>query len=198
MVGSGHLRAAEGLTWRVTAKGNSHGRFPQFTERNRGPPEGEPGLTRWQVARAVSPAVLAGRGHPRRQTRRETGRPGLWRRHPCQDTPDPAKDEERGACRGGPYGTRREPSRIRGREEPVRAHRDRRVLSTSLGRLSRTVWEAVGSLSTLVQGWPGCSYEPGYGEGRQREGRDGAGTVFVLTSSGLRHMGLRPGPARPN
>jgi hypothetical protein len=27
-----------------------------------------------------------------------------------------------------------------------------------------------------------------------REGRDGAGTVFVLTSSGLRHMGLRPGP----
>jgi hypothetical protein len=31
-----------------------------------------------------------------------------------------------------------------------------------------------------------------------RDGRDGAGTVFVLTSSGLRHMGLRPGPARPN
>jgi hypothetical protein len=31
-----------------------------------------------------------------------------------------------------------------------------------------------------------------------REGRDGTGTVFVLTSSGLRHMGLRPGPARPN
>ena len=31
-----------------------------------------------------------------------------------------------------------------------------------------------------------------------REGRDGAGTVFVLTSSGLRHMGLRPGSARPN
>ena len=26
-----------------------------------------------------------------------------------------------------------------------------------------------------------------------RDGRDGAGTVFVLTSSGLRHMGLRPG-----
>jgi hypothetical protein len=31
-----------------------------------------------------------------------------------------------------------------------------------------------------------------------RDGRDGAGTVFVLTSSGLRHMGLRPGAARPN
>jgi hypothetical protein len=31
-----------------------------------------------------------------------------------------------------------------------------------------------------------------------REGRDGTGTVFVLTSSGLRHMGLRPGPGRPN
>jgi DNA-binding PadR family transcriptional regulator len=31
-----------------------------------------------------------------------------------------------------------------------------------------------------------------------RDGRDGAGTVFVLTSSGLRHIGLRPGPARPN
>src|ERR671920_467201 len=31
-----------------------------------------------------------------------------------------------------------------------------------------------------------------------REGRDGAGTVFVLTSSGLRHMGLRPGSASPN
>jgi hypothetical protein len=30
------------------------------------------------------------------------------------------------------------------------------------------------------------------------EGREGTGTVFVLTSSGLRHMGLRPGPARPN
>ncbi|MBA3702842.1 MAG: helix-turn-helix transcriptional regulator [Rubrobacteraceae bacterium] len=30
-----------------------------------------------------------------------------------------------------------------------------------------------------------------------RDGRDGAGTVFVLTSSGLRHMGLRPEPARP-
>ena len=29
-------------------------------------------------------------------------------------------------------------------------------------------------------------------------GRDGAGTVFVLTSSGLRHIGLRPGSARPN
>jgi hypothetical protein len=29
-------------------------------------------------------------------------------------------------------------------------------------------------------------------------GRGGSGTVFVLTSSGLRHMGLRPGPARPN
>jgi len=28
--------------------------------------------------------------------------------------------------------------------------------------------------------------------------RGGAGTVFVLTSSGLRHMGLRPGPARPD
>jgi hypothetical protein len=27
---------------------------------------------------------------------------------------------------------------------------------------------------------------------------DGAGTVFVLTSSGLRHMGLRPGSASPN
>lgn len=26
-----------------------------------------------------------------------------------------------------------------------------------------------------------------------REGREGTGTVFVLTSSGLRHMGLRPG-----
>jgi hypothetical protein len=31
-----------------------------------------------------------------------------------------------------------------------------------------------------------------------REDWDGAGTVFVLTSSGLRHMGLRPGPGRPN
>jgi hypothetical protein len=31
-----------------------------------------------------------------------------------------------------------------------------------------------------------------------KEGRDGAGTVFVLTSSGLRHMGPRPGSARPN
>jgi hypothetical protein len=30
------------------------------------------------------------------------------------------------------------------------------------------------------------------------DGRGGAGTVFVLTSSGLRHIGLRPGPARPN
>jgi hypothetical protein len=30
------------------------------------------------------------------------------------------------------------------------------------------------------------------------ERRDGAGTVFVLTSSGLRHMGLRPGSASPN
>ena len=31
-----------------------------------------------------------------------------------------------------------------------------------------------------------------------RDGRDGAGTVFVLTSSGLRHIGPRPGAARPN
>jgi DNA-binding PadR family transcriptional regulator len=31
-----------------------------------------------------------------------------------------------------------------------------------------------------------------------RDGRDGAGTVFILTSSGLRHMGLRPGAVRPN
>ena len=31
-----------------------------------------------------------------------------------------------------------------------------------------------------------------------RDGRDGSGTIFVLTSSGLRHMGLRPGPGRPN
>jgi len=31
-----------------------------------------------------------------------------------------------------------------------------------------------------------------------RDGRDGAGTVFVLTSSGLRHMGLRPRSAHPN
>jgi hypothetical protein len=30
------------------------------------------------------------------------------------------------------------------------------------------------------------------------EGREGTGTVFVLTSSGLRHMGLRPVPGRPN
>jgi hypothetical protein len=30
------------------------------------------------------------------------------------------------------------------------------------------------------------------------EGGDGTGTVFVLTSSGLRHMGLRPGSAHPN
>jgi hypothetical protein len=30
------------------------------------------------------------------------------------------------------------------------------------------------------------------------EGGDGTGTVFVLTSSGLRHMGLRPGSGRPN
>ena len=30
------------------------------------------------------------------------------------------------------------------------------------------------------------------------DGRGGSGTVFVLTSSGLRHMGLRPGPDRPN
>jgi hypothetical protein len=30
------------------------------------------------------------------------------------------------------------------------------------------------------------------------EGRGGAGTVFVLTSSGLRNMGLRPGPGRSN
>ena len=30
------------------------------------------------------------------------------------------------------------------------------------------------------------------------DGRGGAGTVFVLTSSGLRHMGLRSGSARPN
>ena len=30
------------------------------------------------------------------------------------------------------------------------------------------------------------------------EGRSGAGTVFVLTSSGLRHMGPRPGSASPN
>jgi hypothetical protein len=33
---------------------------------------------------------------------------------------------------------------------------------------------------------------------RGRSGRKGAGTVFVLTSSGLRHMGLRPGPDLPN
>jgi hypothetical protein len=32
----------------------------------------------------------------------------------------------------------------------------------------------------------------------ERDQRDGAGTVFVLTSSGLRHMGLRPGSAGPN
>ena len=31
-----------------------------------------------------------------------------------------------------------------------------------------------------------------------REGREGTGTVFVLTSSGLRHMGLRPSTGRPN
>jgi hypothetical protein len=31
-----------------------------------------------------------------------------------------------------------------------------------------------------------------------RDGRDGAGTVFILTSSGLRHMGLRPVSVRPN
>jgi hypothetical protein len=30
------------------------------------------------------------------------------------------------------------------------------------------------------------------------DGRRAAGTVFVLTSSGLRHMGLRPGSASPN
>jgi hypothetical protein len=30
------------------------------------------------------------------------------------------------------------------------------------------------------------------------EGGEGTGTVFVLTSSGLRHLGLRPGSARPN
>ena len=30
------------------------------------------------------------------------------------------------------------------------------------------------------------------------EGGEGPGTVFVLTSSGLRHMGLRPCSARPN
>jgi hypothetical protein len=30
------------------------------------------------------------------------------------------------------------------------------------------------------------------------EGGDGTGAVFVLTSSGLRHMGLRHGLARPN
>jgi hypothetical protein len=30
------------------------------------------------------------------------------------------------------------------------------------------------------------------------EGGDGTGMVFVLTSSGLRHMGPRPGSARPN
>jgi hypothetical protein len=30
------------------------------------------------------------------------------------------------------------------------------------------------------------------------KGGDGAGTVFVLTSSGLRHIGLRPGSTRPN
>jgi DNA-binding HxlR family transcriptional regulator len=36
------------------------------------------------------------------------------------------------------------------------------------------------------------------GANNGREGRDGAGTVFVLTSSGLRHMGLRPGPGRPD
>jgi hypothetical protein len=30
------------------------------------------------------------------------------------------------------------------------------------------------------------------------EGGDGTGTVFVLTTSGLRHMGHRPGSARPN
>ena len=33
---------------------------------------------------------------------------------------------------------------------------------------------------------------------RGAAGRRGAGTVFVLTSSGLRHMGLRPGPDLPN
>ena len=30
------------------------------------------------------------------------------------------------------------------------------------------------------------------------QGGEGPGTVFVLTSSGLRHMGLRSGSARPN
>jgi PadR family transcriptional regulator, regulatory protein PadR len=33
---------------------------------------------------------------------------------------------------------------------------------------------------------------------REKVGRGGAGAVFVLTSSGLRHMAGRPGPDRPN
>jgi hypothetical protein len=52
-----------------------------------------------------------------------------------------------------------------------------------------------------MDGYRRLQNEPGLhpgGMASSPEGRDGAGTVFVLTSSGLRHMGPRPGSASPN
>jgi DNA-binding PadR family transcriptional regulator len=57
----------------------------------------------------------------------------------------------------------------------------------------------LGHFLHLYRGSRGAHTSPATrGTDSGRDGRDGAGTVFVLTSSGLRHMGLRPGPARPN
>jgi hypothetical protein len=52
-----------------------------------------------------------------------------------------------------------------------------------------------------MDGYRRLQNEPGLSPGEMAsspEGRGGAGTVFVLTSSGLRHMGPRPGSASPN
>jgi len=50
-----------------------------------------------------------------------------------------------------------------------------------------------------MDGFRGLENETGVHAGEMAGPHDGrAGTVFVLTSSGLRHMGLRPGPDRPN
>jgi len=52
-----------------------------------------------------------------------------------------------------------------------------------------------------MDGFRRLQHESGVRSGQiagSSEGREGSGTVFVLTSSGLRHIGLRPRPARPN
>jgi hypothetical protein len=199
MVGSGQLRAAEGLTWRVTAKGMRMDGFHSLQKETEAHPRESQDLLdgKW-LAPFLLLYVRSGDAHVDKLAERLGGL-GFGAVTPARIHRTLRKMKTEGLVAedpivqdGGLPGSGAERSRY---GLTVAGESYLHFWSDSLEQYGKEL----GHFLHVYRGSRDAHTSPATASTDSgRDGRDGAGTVFVLTSSGLRHIGLRPGPARPN